>query len=114
MAYGIQTFDRAGIKTMDTSSASWVQVAVLSIGKGDSASTVTFNGGSLPAGMQLRVALQVIDDLPTAEKQVVPTVSINPSTRVVTVQSVSSTTVNSEQETFPAYSAACTIIILGR
>lgn len=117
MAYGMQVYDRSGNTTLDTSSATWVQVALLSIGKGDSASTVNFDGASLPAGMQLKVALQVIDDLPTDEKQIVPTVTVVNSpdnARSVTVQSASGTTTNSENETYPAYSAACTIIILGR
>lgn len=114
MAFGMQVIDRNGLTTLDTSDSTWMQVAFLSIGKGDTASTVTFDGGSLPAGMVLKVALQILSDIPSAEKQLVPSVSINSSTRVVTVTTTSGTTTDSEQRTFPAYSAACSILILGR
>ena len=114
MAFGMQVIDRNGLTTLDTGDSTWMQVAFLSIGKGDSPATVTFNGGSLPTGMVLKAALQVLSDIPTAEKQLVPSVSINTSTRVVTVTTTSGTTTDSEQRTFPAYSAACSILILGR
>lgn len=117
MAFGMKCIDKNGLTTLDTSDSSWMQVALLSIGKGDSSSTVTFDGASLPAGMQLKVALQILSDIPSDEKQLIPTVTVvnSPdSSRSVTVQSVSGTTTDSEQGTHPAYSAACSILILGR
>lgn len=114
MAFGLQVYDRDENLLMDTSSKSWMQVAVLNIPSGDTGSTIYFSGSSLPAGMELRVALQIISDVAVDEKQLVPSVSINQSTRVVIVTSTSGTTTNAETNTFNAYSAACKILILGR
>ncbi len=114
MAFGMQTFDRDGNITMDTTSASWMQVAVLDIPAGDTSSTIYFMGNSLPPGMELRVAMQIINDVAIDEKQLIPNVSINTSSRSVTITSTSGTSTNSEQDTFNAYSAACKILILGR
>jgi len=114
MAFGLQVYDRDENLLMDTSSKSWMQVAVLNIPSGDTASTIYFSGNSLPAGMELRVALQIISDVAVDEKQLVPTVTINNSVRSVLITSTSGTTTNSENNTFNAYSAACKILILGR
>ena len=117
MAMGLKTFDRSGTLNLDTTSATWVQVALLEIPSGDTATTVTFSGASLPPGMELRCALLIINDIPIAQKQLTPGVTVtngSDSTRSVTVISQVGTSTNSENETVEAFSAACKIIILGR
>lgn len=117
MAFGLKTFDRSGALNLDTTSATWVQITVLDIPEGTTSTTTTFDGSSLPPGMELRCALQIINDISVTEKQLVPTVTTvntNDASRSVTIQTTSGTNTNAEGQTVLAYSAACKAIILGR
>jgi len=117
MAIGLKTFDRSGTLNLDTTSATWVQVALLDIPSGDTSTTVSYDGSALPAGMELRAALQTITDIPGSQKQLTPTVVVNntnDASRSVTVTSTSGTSTNADGNTVPAFSAAAKIIILGR
>ena len=117
MSMGLKVFDRSNTLTFDSTALTWTLVAALDIGSGASSQTVTYDGSSLPPGMELKVALQIIDNLPLSQKQLVPTVTVvntNDASRSVTVTTQTGTSTNSEGESVPAYSAACKILILGR
>jgi hypothetical protein len=118
MAFGLKTFDRSGALNLDTTSSTWVQIAVLDIPEGSTATTTTFSGANLPPGMEIKCALQIINDLPLEEKQLVPTVTTvntNDASRAITIQTTSGTSTNTDGETgIESYSAACKAIILGR
>lgn len=114
---GLKTFDRNGNVNFDTTSATWVQVAILDIGAGDISQTVTFSGANLPAGMEIRAASLIVNNIPAGHKQLVPSITVdntNDASRSVTIQTTSGTATNSEGETVTSFSAPCKIIILGR
>ena len=118
MAHGLQILDQDGNVKIDTSSTTWMQVDYFEVAPGStSTSTITKNYTGLPATMELKYVPLIKADLPTTNRQILPTIAWNSpgqSSKILTITPSDATVNTTYLENVNQISANCFILILGR